>query len=141
MVDEDDKFSLDKIIALIGMHAVLRMCQEYAGRRLYIPHVQGLSSRRSSRLVTAIGLDAAVKMAENWGGEYISSVPVRPLKRSLVWKMKDEGHSVSYIARDMMVTERWVYQTLSYPRPQPSTQTAPPDLPPLLSMMGVSHER
>ncbi|MDO9499019.1 hypothetical protein [Falsiroseomonas sp.] len=109
---------------VIGAEATLRLVEERGGVALYIPH----EVNQGSPLAQMIGIEAARRMADAYGGEH----RVVPLLRW--WRVRVEkarGLSDRAIARKLVMTEAHVSKLLRAAAPPPAPPAGPspqPDL-------------
>lgn len=90
-----------ELIDLLGEEALIRLAEEHAGIRLYIP-----SNPERSQLVKTLGADIANKLSRRYGGDYISVPLVRELRARLY--RQHHGLSNAGIARKLGITESGV---------------------------------
>jgi len=111
--------NLKRILGDDGMRALTRA---FGGRRLYVPRAPGASHP----ITVALGADAAAHLAGAFRGEDID-VPMLPETKAEIRRLDGLGWTRSRIARELGITERWVYMTLSNP------EVSPPKHPDLFS--------
>lgn len=92
------------LIDAIGESATLALLELYGGTRLMVPRRQH-RPKHGDPLATAIGLDAAVRLADVKGGETFE-VPLCRWWR--IAMMKHQGLGTAAIARKLGLTERAV---------------------------------
>lgn len=102
--------TLDDIAGVIGFQATLTISLWYAGKNLFVP----ASPDEGSNLVRIVGIDAAKKLAEEWGGEMIA-VPTlwgyeEQARNRAIGSLIGRGLSTKQIAVMMGMTERRVQQ-------------------------------
>jgi Mor family transcriptional regulator len=102
---------LGDLALAIGLGAAARLAHAFGGRRVYIPATPSARDQISR----SIGLEAAVRLARLYGGErvMIPADPERALRRARIVAMRRRGWSVSAIARETGVSERYVYKVLA----------------------------
>ena len=102
---------LGDLTLAIGIGAAARLAHACGGRRVYIPATPSARDQMSR----SIGLEAAVRLARLYGGErvMIPADPERALRRARIVAMRRHGWSISAIARETGVSERYVYKVLA----------------------------
>jgi len=102
---------------LLGDEGARLLAEAFGGRRLYVPRSPG----PHHPITVAIGEDRAGRLAGAFHGVGID-VPMLPAKKAEIRRLDRLGWTRSAIARELRVTERWVYKTLqeSEAVPQPS---------------------
>jgi len=94
---EKDHPIVAELVGLIGEEGLIRLAEEYAGLRLYIP-----SDINRSELLDRVGIEIASKLARRYGPDRIKV----PLMRD--WRARhyrSAGLSNAQIARKLGVTE------------------------------------
>lgn len=102
---------LEELARTIGGEAAQKLIADFAGTRLYIPHLPG----PEDPIVRSIGLAAALKLAHIYGGDRID-VPNPALLQARILAMRAKGYNIEAIARELHCTERRVYQVLAAAR-------------------------
>jgi len=100
---------------LVGVEAVLRLVALCGGTRQRIP---AHPERSGGRLVEALGPEAARRLLVRYAaGEHLDvplmSAWLAELRRRRVVELRDQGRTVSAIARTLGLTERGVYKILA----------------------------
>ena len=90
-----------ELLALLGEDGLIRLAEEYAGIRMYVP-----SNIDRSQLVKTIGSEIANKLSQRYGGDYINVPLVRDLRARRY--RDDDGLSNAQIARKLGITENGV---------------------------------
>lgn len=111
MHDDDDDIEVSpfqKIAELIGKEKAAQLSARFGGRRLYIPVAPG----QHHPLTVAIGVEAALLVADQFKNERLD-IPVAEGKRLRIIEMRlVKKLPVAEIARELICTERHVYQVL-----------------------------
>ena len=98
------------IVSLIGEQAALRLMDYWGGIRLHIPANLTPDHILSKRIT----YDAARKLAEEFGGTQIpiprGAQAIREARNEDIRRRYAAGESAAKIARDLGMTERWVYE-------------------------------
>lgn len=102
--------TLDDLAGVIGFTGTLRIAVWFGGQNLYI----AAQPAEGQQLVKLIGIAAAKRLAEQWGGETVA-VPTmwayeEDQRNRLVANLLHRGISPRDIARDMGMTERRIQQ-------------------------------
>jgi len=111
-VDMDlENTTLDDIAAVIGFSATVRLAAWYGdGNNLYVPS----SIADGQALVNLIGVSAAKKLSQEWGGEHLSIPRLRNYeddeRRRLVARMLENGFGTREISGFIRRSERRVQQ-------------------------------
>ncbi|MBK67903.1 MAG: hypothetical protein CMP22_07200 [Rickettsiales bacterium] len=100
--------TLGSITELIGKSLAAKISMDFGGRRLYITKNMG----ENSPLAVSVGLDAAKKIANIYGGQEFT-VPISLGKEAEVRKLCKEGLSASTIARRVRCCLSYVYRVRS----------------------------
>ncbi|MFD1792096.1 Mor transcription activator family protein [Ochrobactrum teleogrylli] len=90
-----------ELLSLLGEDDLIRLAEEHAGIRLYVP-----SNIDRSQLIETVGADIANRLSRRYGGDYISVPMVRDI-RARRYRDQD-GLSNSQIARRLGITESGV---------------------------------
>ncbi|MCQ9148395.1 hypothetical protein HWX16_17015 [Ochrobactrum intermedium] len=90
-----------ELLGLLGEDGLIRLAEEHAGIRLYVP-----SNIDRSQLIDSVGIDIANKLSRRYGGDYISVPLVRDLRARRY--RDDDGLSNAQIARKLGITENGV---------------------------------
>ncbi len=102
------------LIDLIGVASTFRLIEMHGGTRIRLPH----TVNQGTRIARDIGLAAAKKLAQRWGGDNLK-VPLARYWRVRVYR--EQGMSYSEIARRVGITENTVHRYLQH-----AGMTAPP---------------
>jgi hypothetical protein len=102
---------LMEIVQAIGDDAAGKLVSDFAGTRLYVPHVPGAEDP----IARSIGLLAAQKLARIYGGDRMD-VPNPVSRREQILAMRATGCTIEAIARALHCTSRRVYQVLAESR-------------------------
>jgi len=86
-----------ELLELLGEDGLIRLAEEHAGVRLYVP-----SNADRSKLVETVGFDIANKLARPYGGNVITVPLVRDMRARLY---RDQGLSNAHIARRLGIRE------------------------------------
>lgn len=90
-----------ELLTLLGEDGLIRLAEEHAGIRLYVP-----SNIDRSQLIETVGADIANRLSRRYGGDYISVPMVRDIRAR---RYRDQhGLSNSQIARRLGITESGV---------------------------------
>jgi Mor family transcriptional regulator len=114
MVDGYDRLTLSQIGAELGDEMVRMLSSGFGGTRLYIP----LQPEETSPVVLVLGDEAAKRLGRRFGGEAVQ-IPLhksraqRRRDRDAILQLREQGHSVSSIAREIGCSERHVYHVLA----------------------------
>jgi hypothetical protein len=100
----------DNLRRLLGDDAARALSQACGGRRLYVPKSPG----PNHPITVILGQDKADQLAGAFHGVGID-VPMMPETQAQIRKLDALGWTRAAIAREVRVTERWVYKTLSRP--------------------------
>lgn len=108
---------LGEIADLVGVSAALALTERWGGIRLYVPNVRTLQSNREHPLILAVGLDAAVRIAQHYSGGEPIEVPKadswrQAVRNALIQQERENGASQTELARRHHLTQRWVRQLL-----------------------------
>ena len=107
---DPDAPAVENIARVIGAGATARLISTFGGGRVYIAQNSGLSEA----LVRVIGEEAASKLGAIFGGERIwFPNDAGHLTRRRISLMRRRGSSVSRIARELRLSERYVYKVLA----------------------------
>ena len=102
--------AVDNIARVIGAGATARLISTFGGGRLYIAK----NPRPADALVRVIGNEAAEMLGTIFGGERIwFPNGAGHLRRRRISLMRRRGSSVSRIARELRLSERYVYKVLA----------------------------
>lgn len=85
---------------MLGEDGLIRLAEEYAGLRLYVP-----SNYDRSELTEKVGIEIASKLARHYGNDRIKVPLVRDLRAR---RYRDMGLSNAQIARKLGITETGV---------------------------------
>lgn len=96
-----DQRLVSELLELLGEDGLVRLSEEHAGIRLYIP-----SNIDRSQVIDTVGIDIANKLSRRYGGDYINVPMVRDL-RARRYRDQD-GLSNAQIARRLGITESGV---------------------------------
>ena len=111
--------AIDNIARVIGAGAAARLISTFGGSRLYIAG----SPSASDALTRVIGADAAGRLGAIFGGERIwFPNDAGNVTRRRIALMRQRGASVSRIARQLYLSERYVYKVLATLREQRAAQ-------------------
>ena len=102
--------AIENIAKLIGAGATARLISNFGGVRVYIAKNPG----PDDALVQVIGSDAATILASIFGGERVWFPNAAGHEtRMRIARMRRRGSSISRIAREVRVSERYVYKVLA----------------------------
>ena len=105
-----DAPAIENIAKLIGAGATARLISNFGGVRVYIAK----NPAPTDPLVHLIGLEAAALLASIFGGERIwFPNDAGHQTRMRISRMRRRGSSISRIARELRVSERYVYKVLA----------------------------
>jgi Mor family transcriptional regulator len=113
---------LEEISRLVGAELFAKLCDDFGGRRVYIPSTPA----RGDLLARSIGVAASHKLARIYGGDRLD-IPVdreHARRGALIFRLRGEGTSVSAIARQLRCTERYVYKVLAASRRAQASEVA-----------------
>jgi DNA-binding NarL/FixJ family response regulator len=102
---------LMEIVQTIGDTAADKLIADFAGTRLYVPHVP----EPEDPIARSIGLSAAQKLARIYGGDRMD-VPNPVSRRQQILSLRASGQTIEAIARALHCTSRRVYQVLAESR-------------------------
>lgn len=92
---------LEHLARCLGAGGLFKLIEAHGGTRLYIAQ----APKEGSDLVQLLGLEAAEKLAADWGGDYLRV----PLARAWFARcLLAQGHTQRDIARHMRTTENTV---------------------------------
>lgn len=102
---------LDDISAVVGLTATVTLSAWFGGLgNLWVP----LDAVDGQLLVRLIGMPAARRMTQEWGGTFLSIPPLTAYQaetqRHLIGRMSDKGFAISEIARHVGLSPRRVQQ-------------------------------
>jgi len=104
---------------LLGEEGARALASAFGGHRLYIPKAPGAHHP----ITVALGHKRAQRLAAAFCGSGID-IPMLPRVKAEIRRLGALGLTRAAIARELKVTERWVYKTLAEPAstaaPQPS---------------------
>jgi hypothetical protein len=101
---------IDNIARVIGAGATARLISTFGGGRVYIAK----NPRPEDVLVRVIGGEAAEMLGAIFGGERIwFPNGAGHLRRRRISLMRRRGSSISRIARELRLSERYVYKVLA----------------------------
>jgi Homeodomain-like domain-containing protein len=109
-----DRLTFRQIASELGDELGQKLIGGFGGTRVYIP----LHPDDSSPLVRVLGRDVARALGRRFGGEAVD-VPLHKARadrnrdRAAILELREDGRSVSAIARRMGCSERHVYHVLS----------------------------
>jgi hypothetical protein len=106
--------TLAEIAQTIGDDAASKLVADFAGTRLYVPHVL----KQEDPIARSIGFPAAQKLARIYGGDRMD-VPNPTGRREHIRAMRASGLTIESIARTLHCTSRRVYQVLAEGRRAP----------------------
>lgn len=98
----------DNMRRILGDDGLDRLAEAFGGRRLYVPAAPG----PHHPITVAIGADLARKLGEAFHGVDID-IPMLPRTRAEIRRLDALGWTRTRIARELRITERWVYKVLS----------------------------
>ncbi len=107
---DPDAPAVDNIARIVGAGATTRLISTFGGSRVYIARSPG----RLDAVARVIGAEAAGLLGTIFGGERIW-LPNGSghLSRRRIAMMRRRGSSVSRIARELRLSERYVYKVLA----------------------------
>jgi hypothetical protein len=102
--------AVDNIARVIGAGATARLISTFGGGRVYIAKTPG----PADAIARVIGDDAAGRLGAIFGGERIwLPNDAGHLTRRRITQMRRRGSTVSRIARELRLSERYVYKVLA----------------------------
>jgi hypothetical protein len=105
-----DAPAIENIAKVIGAGATARLISIFGGVRVYIAK----NPAPSDPLVQVIGSEAAAMLASIFGGERVwFPNDAGHETRMRIARMRRRGSSISRIARELRVSERYVYKVLA----------------------------
>lgn len=104
---------------ILGDDGARALAAAFGGHRLYIPRSPGAHHP----ITVALGQARADRLAGAFHGVGID-VPMLPAARAEIRRLAASGATRAAIARQLKVTERWVYKTLAEPESPPSRQVS-----------------
>jgi DNA-binding NarL/FixJ family response regulator len=104
---------------ILGDEGARRLAAAFGGRRLYVPRAPGAHHP----ITVALGQGAADRLAGAFHGVGID-VPMLPEAKAEIRRLAAAGATRAAIARQLKITERWVYKTLAEPESRPSRQAS-----------------
>jgi DNA-binding NarL/FixJ family response regulator len=102
---------------LLGDDGARALADAFGGRRLYVPKEPG----PHHPLTVVIGPESAAALASAFHGMTLD-IPMLPATRAEILRLDALGWTRRAIARELKVTERWVYKTLSQAPTSPPRQ-------------------
>lgn len=106
---ENFQFDLeDELSEVLGLEVARALTSAFAGNRLYAPKSVDIDHRISR----AIGLENANKFCKFWFGTIIL-FPITIERKRRILKLYSEGKSPQEIVSTLLISERYVFQTLS----------------------------
>jgi DNA-binding NarL/FixJ family response regulator len=109
-----ERLTIELIAAELGADLAARLSRAFAGTAVYIP--ERLPEDGSHILVRMLGRGDAERLSGAFGGERLD-VPMGAnrgrKRREQILKLRAEGMICSAIAREVGVTERYVYDILA----------------------------
>lgn len=101
--------SLQAIVELIGTAPAIALVERYGGIRCCVPH----TVTRDHALAQCIGLKAARRLAEEYGGETLelplAIQALRHLRDQEIIRRLEDGESASKLAREFNTTRRNIF--------------------------------
>ncbi len=101
---------LREIEELIGLEAALALCRRWGGGRLFVPR----KVTPEHPIARELGLEAAERFCGYYAGEELcvpmGAAILRHLRNRAIVSRYRAGESAGRIARDLGLTERWVYE-------------------------------
>jgi DNA-binding NarL/FixJ family response regulator len=107
----------DNLKRLIGDDGARALADAFGGRRLYVPKSPGAHHP----LTHVIGPESAAALASAFHGMTLD-VPMLPATQTEIVRLDGLGWTRRAIARELKVTERWVYKTLAKAPTSPPRQ-------------------
>jgi hypothetical protein len=101
--------------SLLGQAGFVKLCQAFGGTRAHVPK----SPTAECRLARAIGIEAARKMADAFGGNSLR-IPLARVDRALHYR--EQGLSHADIARKLGITENGVLRLFKRQAVRPPTR-------------------
>lgn len=104
--------TLDDISGVIGFSATLKIAAWFgdSGQNLYVP----ATPTEDSVLVKLIGENAAKRLADEWGGEFLAVPALTPYeidsRKRFIAQMLDKGFGTRAISYNLRMSERRVQQ-------------------------------
>lgn len=104
---------LREMVSCIGLQATLRIVEHYGGVRLYVP----VEIEADHPIAQMIGLDAARKLAAEYGGQDHFDIPraaaaLRAVRARQIRADRATGMTHRALARKYHLTERWIRHVL-----------------------------
>ncbi len=106
---------------LLGEEGARALASAFGGRRLYVPKAPG----PHHPITVVLGKDGAERLAAAFHGVGID-IPMLPAAQAEIRRLAAAGWKRAAIARELKVTERWVYKTLSEAPSSPPRQASLP---------------
>ena len=103
--------TLDDIAAVVGLSATVKLAAWFGGLgNLYVPN----TAAEGQVLVKLIGMPAAKRMTQEWGGEHLAVPRLSnyedEMLRHLIGRMLENGFGSGEVARHMQMSQRRVQQ-------------------------------
>lgn len=103
--------TLDDISAVVGLSATVKLAAWFGGLgNLYVPN----TAAEGQVLVKLIGMPAAKRMTQEWGGEHLAVPRLSnyedEMLRHLIGRMLENGFGSNEVARHMQMSQRRVQQ-------------------------------
>ena len=95
-----DQKVVAELLEILGEDGLVRLAEEYAGLRLYVP-----SNCDRSELTEKVGIEIASKLARHYGNDRIKVPLIRDIRAR---RFRDLGLSNAQIARKLGITETGV---------------------------------
>ncbi len=102
---------------LLGPDGARKLAEAFGGRRLYVPRNPG----EHHPITVALGQSAADRLAGAFHGVGID-IPMLAERKAEIRRLDALGWTRAAIAKEVKVTERWVYKTLAEGPSSPSRQ-------------------
>ncbi|MDB4312082.1 hypothetical protein N9937_01500 [bacterium] len=105
--------SLRRIIGVIGEESGARLLAKCGGTRVFVPKRE---PRETSKLVRAIGMDAALLMVKAFRGTSLTipraASALKEVRNEKIRRAYDDGAKATDLAKRYSLTERSIYEIL-----------------------------
>lgn len=112
--------AIEELGQVIGRETVVKLCEALGGIALYVPRAAKLNPH--NRLVRAIGMEAAAKLATYYHGTTITLPSVDVRRKRALQLLKEGNHTVGEVALATGYSERHVYRIMQTPAKRPTVR-------------------
>lgn len=135
--------SLAALIEVIGWTAAIRLMETHGGREIWVPvnaHDDFAGEARRTGLWAIVGREALEALVKRFGGQEIYipqerqyAVAVRDRR---IWELRQEGKTISTLATEFGLTERWIWAIVRKQRHLASRQNKKAEPPTIRVIQG-----